>query len=150
MACATFIKLKPRENFPHFLNPGSDDVHHLLKKACKQAWPNLVVALSQDAITAIALLQGLHDHISLQWLKMEMDKEACDQPSRKLSSCPFCQYSGSNDQFYLNHIMCMHHCANYGCGKCLDTVFTSRQRLSMHMKKCKGLTMDADPQHERP
>ena len=38
--------------------------------------------------------------------------------------------------------MCMHYCANCGCGKCLDVVFSSRQKLSKHMKKCKGLIMD--------
>ena len=69
-------------------------------------------------------------------------QEVGDWPRQKLSFCPFCQYSGSNDQSYLNHIMCAHYCANYGCGKCLDAVFTSRQRLSRHMKKCKGLTTD--------
>ena len=101
-----------------------------------------MVALSQDAVTAIALLCELHHHISLQWLKMQMDKEAGDQPSQRLSFCPFCQYSGSNDQSYINHIMCMHYCVNYGCGKCLDVVFSSGQRLSKHIKKCKGLVMD--------
>ena len=109
---------KPREPVT------SDNMHCLLKKAHEQAQPNLVVALSQDVVTVIALLQGLLDHISLQQLKMEMDKEEGDQASQKLLFCPFCQYSGSNDQSYLNH-MCVHYCANYGCRKCLDTVFTS-------------------------
>ena len=115
---------------------------HLLKNAHEQVQPNLVVALSQYAITVIALLRDLHNHISLQRLKMQMEKEPSDQPSQKLSVCPFCQYSGSNDQSYLNHIMCVHYCANYRCRKCLDAVFTSRQQLSRHMKKCKGLTTD--------
>ena len=103
---------------------------------------------SQDAVTAIALLHELHNHNNLQQLKMQMDREADDQPSWRLSFfpfcpfCPFCQYSGSNDQSSLNHTMCGHYCMNYGCGKCQDVVFTSGQRLSKHMKKCKGLLMD--------
>ena len=108
-------------DFPAFPKPWEpmmgDHVCHLLKKACEQVYPNLVVALSQDTVTAIALLHELHNHNSLQWLKMQMDKEMGDNPSQRLSFCLFCQYSGSNDQSYLNHIMCMHYCANYGCGK---------------------------------
>ena len=73
---------------------------------------------------------------------MKMDKEVGCQPLWRLSFCLFCQYLGSNDQSYLNHIMCTHYCANYGCGKCLDTVVLSGQKLSKHMKKCKGLAVD--------
>ena len=38
--------------------------------------------------------------------------------------------------------MCRHYSTNSGCGKCLDTVFTSRQKPSKHMKKCKALPKD--------
>ena len=147
-----FYQVGVTGDFPTFPEPWtpatSDDIYHLLKKAHKQAWPNLVVALSQDTVTVIALQLPLHNHVSLQWLKMEMDKEAGDQPSWKL--CPFCQYTGSNDQSYLNHIMCAHYCANYGCGKCLDTVFTSGQKLSKHMKKCKVLPKDGAKEEPSP
>ena len=130
--------------FPKCRKPtSSNDVCQLLKKPHDMGQPNIVVALPQDAVGVNALLWGLHHHISLQRLKMQTDKEAGEQASQKLLFCPFCQYSGSNDQSYLNHIMCMHYCANYGCGKCLDVIFMSEQRLSRHMKKCKGLAMDA-------
>ena len=136
-----FYQLGTSGVFPAFPEPQEptmgDDVPCLLQKAHK-----LVVALSQDAVTVIALLCKLHNHNSLQWLKMQTDKEAGDNPSQRLSFCPFCQHSGSNDQSYLNHIMCRHYCVNYGCSKCLDTIFTSGQKLSKHMKKCNGLLKD--------
>ena len=71
-----------------------------------------------------------------------MDAEASGKTKWKLLFCPFCQHSGSNDLSYLNHIICMHYNANYGCGKCLDEVFITRQQLSKHMKGCKGLMTD--------
>ena len=114
----------------------------LLRKACLKVQPNLVITLPQDSVTMITLLCTLYNHASLQCLKMETDKEGGDRPSHQLSFCLFCQYSGSNDQSYLNHIMCGHYNVNYGCGKCLDAVFMSRQKLSNHMKKCEGLTSD--------
>ena len=111
-----FYQVGVMEDFPTFPEPlepkMSNDVCCLLKKACEWVQPNLVVAFSQDAVTVIALLCNLLHHVSLQQLKMQMDKEAGDQPSWRLSFCPFCQYSGSNDQSYLNHIMCVHYCAN--------------------------------------
>ena len=129
--------------FPPFPKPSeptmSDDVCCLLRKACDLSWLNLVIALSQDAVMVIALLWDLHDHVSLQQLKMQMDKEVGDQASWKLLFCRFCQYSGSNDQSYLNHIVCAYYCANYRCGKCLDAVFTSGQKLGKHMKNARAL-----------
>ena len=92
--------------FPEPWEPTSNDVHCLLQKAHKLVQPKLVVALSQDAVTTILLLCKLHNHNSLQWLKMQTDKEVDDNPTWRLS---FCQYSGSNDQSYLNHIMCGHY-----------------------------------------
>ena len=97
---------------------------------------------SQDLVTAIALLKGLHDYIISQQLKMDMDEEVGEKPMWKLSFCPFCQYYGNNDSSYPKHIVCMHYCANFGCGKCLDMVFPSGQKLSKHMKWCKGHTKD--------
>ena len=142
-----FYQVGQMEDFPEFPKPRepvmNDDVCCLLEKACELGQPKLVVALSQDVATATALLQDLHHHVSLQWLKMETDMEAGDGSGQKLFFCQFCQYSGSNDLSYLNHIMCMHYCANFGCGKCLDTVFKSRQKLSQHMKRCKGLVVDS-------
>ena len=52
--------------FPESQEPmTSNDICHLLKKVHEQAQPNLVVAPSQDAVMAIALLHELLNHNSL-------------------------------------------------------------------------------------
>ena len=70
---------------------------------------------------------------------METDAEASVKTNQKLSFCPFCQYSGSSDLSYFNHIVCAHYNVSYGYGKCLKEVFPTGQRLTAHMKHCKGL-----------
>ena len=97
----------------------------------------------QDAVTAVCLLQELHANASLQCLKMETDAEAGDKSKRKLLFCPFCQFLCSNDQSYLNHIICMHYNVSYGCGKCMNDVFSSGQQLKGHIKCCKGHKAEA-------
>ena len=42
----------------------------------------------------------------------------------------------------MNHIICGHYNANYGCGKCLK-VFTTGQLLKNDMKVCKGVPKEA-------
>ena len=72
-----FYQVGESGDFPKFPKPHelatSDHVCGLLEKACKKGHPDLVVALSQDAITAVALLKGLHTSVSLRCLKMETD-----------------------------------------------------------------------------
>ena len=80
-----------------------------------------------------------HTNARLQCLKMETDAEAGGKTKRKLSFCPFCQYPGSNDPSYLNHIICTHYNVSYGCRKCLKEVFLTGQWLTVHIKCCKGL-----------
>ena len=74
---------------------------------------------------------------------MEPKADAAGKAIKKLSFCPFCMYSGSNDPSYMNHIICGHYHMNYGCGKCLKEVFTTGQLLKNHMKVCKGLLKEA-------
>ena len=69
--------------------------------------------------------------------------EAGSKSTKKFSFCSFCQYLGSNDQSYINHIICGHYDTNYGCGKCLDQVYIMGQSLHQHMKTCKGLSKEA-------
>ena len=92
---------------------------------------------------AICLLQELHVKDSLPCLLMEPKLVAAGKAIKKLSFCPFCMYLGSNDPSYMNHIICGHYNANYGCGKCLKGVFTTGQPLKNHMKVCKGLPKEA-------
>ena len=114
-----------------------------LLKARVLGWPNLIVAHSQDVATTVCLLQELHAKDSLCCLPMETKAEVGSKFTRKLSFCPFCQYSGSNDQSYMNHIICRHSNTNSGCSKCLNEVFITGQLLHKHMKICKGLPKEA-------
>ena len=130
--------------FPTPHEPATNDhLCHFLENARECSWPNLLVAHSLDAVIVVCLLQELHTKASLQCLKMETDAEAGDKSKRKLSFCPFCQYSGSNNLSYLNHIICTHYDVSYGCRKCLKEVFPSRQQLKVHMRHCKGLKVEA-------
>ena len=47
----------------------------LLRKACSIFRPNLIIVLPQESVMVIVLLTELHDHVSLSWLKMQMDEE---------------------------------------------------------------------------
>ena len=118
-------------------------VSSFLLKARALGQPNLIIAHSQDMATTVCLLQELHIRNSLHHLPMETKAGAGSKSTRKLSFCPFCQYSGSNDQSYMNHIICGHYNANYGCSKCLNKVFMTGQPLPKHMKTCNGLPKKA-------
>ena len=118
-------------------------VSSFLLKARALGWPNLIVAHSQDAATTVCLLKELHIKDSLHHLPMETKVEVGSKSTRKPSFCPFCQYLGSNDQSYMNHIIYGHYNANYGCGKCLNKVFITGQPLRKHMKTCKDFPKEA-------
>ena len=116
-----------------------EQVSSLLLKARVLGQPNLIVVHSQDVVTAVCLLQELHIENSLFHLPVETKAEAGSKLIQKLSFCPFCQYSGSNNPSYMNHIVCRHYNTNYGCSKCLNEVYITRHLLSKFMKTCKGL-----------
>ena len=82
------------------------------------------------------MLSNLHNKTSLHHLPLEGKGKI---GGKHLSFCPFCLYTGSNDQTYMNHIICGHYDAMYGCGKCLDKVTVLGQQMSNHFKHCKGL-----------
>ena len=134
-------------DLPEFPLPHTPATHEqvssLLLKARALGWPNLIIVHSQDMVTAIYLLQELHVKDSLCCLPMETKAESGSKPIWKLSFCPFCQYSGSNDPSYMNHIICGHYNASYGCGKWLDEVYIMGQPLHKHMQTCKGLPKEA-------
>ena len=46
--------------------------------------------------------------------------------------------------------MCAHYYTNFWCGKCLDVVFQSRQKLNRHMKRCKGLIVGKEKRKPSP
>ena len=134
-------------DLPGFPSPHEPDTHEwMVKFLCKAralGQPNLVVIHSQDSMTAICLLQELHEKDSLRHLPMELKTDARGKAIKKLSFCLFCMYLGCNDPLYLNHIICGHYNTNYGCGKCLNKVFTMGQPLRAYIKTCKGLPKEA-------
>ena len=97
-----------------------------------------------DSAMAICLLQELHIKDSLRHLPMEPKVDTGGKAIKKLSFCSLCMYSGSNNISYMNHIMCGHYHANYGCGQCLNKVFTTGQQLKAHLKVCMGLPKEAE------
>ena len=74
---------------------------------------------------AVCLLQEMHTKDSLRHLLMEPKVDAGRKAIKRLSFCLLCMYSSSNNISYMNHIMCRHYHANYGCGQCLNEVFTT-------------------------
>ena len=125
-------------DLPEFPLPCAPAMHEqvssLLLKARALGWPNLIMAHSQDVVAAVCLPQELHIKDSLHLLPMETKAEAGSKSIQKLSFYPFCQYSGSNDPSYMNHIICGHYNTNCGCGKCLDEVYIMGQLLHKHMQ----------------
>ena len=99
----------------------------------------------RDLATAVCLLQELHSKDSLRRLPMEPKSDTGGKATKKLSFCPFCLYHGSNDLSYMNHIVCRHYHANYGCGQCLKEVFTMGQQLKNHLKICMGFSKTSTP-----
>ena len=141
-----FYQVRLSGDLPEFPSPHApatcEQVSSFLLKARVLGQPNLIMAHSQDAVIAVCLLQELHIKDSLCSLPMENKVEAGGKPIQKLSFCPFCQYSGSNDPSYMNHTIYRHYNANYGCSKCLDEVYITGQPLCKHMKTCKGLSKE--------
>ena len=135
-------------DLPNFPSPDKPATCKLLSKFLLKAralgHPNLVVTFAWDSTTAICLLQELHIKDSLRCLLMEPKADAGRKAIKKLSFCPLCMYSGSNDISYMNLIMCRHYHANYGCGQYLNEVFTTRQQLKGHLKVCVGLPKEAE------
>ena len=66
--------------------------------------------------------------------------EAKDRHGTRVSCCPFCAYTIQNDLAYLNHIVCAHYDASFGCGSCLSVITSSVQQMKAHIKECSGLT----------
>ena len=118
----------------------------LLDTAHEHGWPNLLMAHTQDSVTMVCLLCELHKVASLWRLAMETVVEG---GKKKVLFCPFCQYVGSNDISYLNHIVIAHYNANYGCGKCFKLVFKSGQQLKALKKVYKGFKKKANKPVEK-
>ena len=79
-----FYQVGESGDIPKFPKPGepatSNHMCSLLEKACKNGHLNLVVALSQETVTAVVLLKKLHASVSLQCLKMETPAKVAGKP----------------------------------------------------------------------
>ena len=76
------------------------------------------------------------------WRRQGQARRTC------VSCCPFCTYAIQNDPAYLNHIVCAHYDASFGCGSCLSAVTSSVQKMKEHIKECPGLTTLLTPSQE--
>ena len=106
-----------------------NQVKDLLKSTRSIGCPYMILAHSNDSMTAMSMLQELHTATCLRRLQVDL----CDK-SIKMSFWPFCAYTGANDLSYLNHIIIAHYNASYGCGKCLNQAFVSSSTLHNHKK----------------
>ena len=110
-------------------------VRDLLKSAQSIGHPYVILAHSADSVTTMSMLQELHTAACLTHLKVDLQDK-----SVKMSFCPFCMYTGTNDLSYLNHITIAHYNTSYGCGKCLKQAFMSFSAPHNHKKVCLGFT----------
>ena len=120
---------------PH-LPATHERLSNFLHKARAEGQSQLIVVHASNSVTVVSLLSDLHNKTSLHHLPLEGKGRT---GNKCLSFCPFCLYVGSNDKTFMNHTICGHYDAAYGCGKCLDKVTMSGQQMSSHLKHCKGL-----------
>ena len=99
-------------------------------------------------VTALGLLQELHTRNALVQIHIYQSGDTKDGHSARMSCCPFCAYTVQNDPAYLNHIVCVHYDASFGCGSCLSAVTSSVQKMKEHIKECPGLTPLLTPSQE--
>ena len=144
-----FYCVELSRDLPTFLSPRKPATHKMLEdflpKAQALGHPIAIVAIAWDLAMAVCLLQELHNKDSLRHLPIEPKLDVGGKATKKLSFCPFCLYNGSNNQLYMNHIMCGHYHANYGCGQCIKEVFTTGQQLKNHLKICVGFCKAGTP-----
>ena len=108
-----------------------NQVKDLLKSAILIGHPYMILAHSSDSVTAVSMLGELHTAAYLRCLQVDLHDK-----SVKMSFCPFCMYTGTNDLSYLNHFIIVHYNASYGCRKCLKQAFMSSSALHNHKKVC--------------
>ena len=146
-----FYHMELSGNLPSFLSPHELATHKMLEELLRAGWalghPNLLMVCTRVWAMVVCLLQELHQKDSLKHLPLEPKSDTDGKMVKKLSFCPFCLYSGSNDISYMNHTVGGHYSTVYGCGKCLKEVFLSGQQLKMHLKVCTGFPKVTLPPH---
>ena len=117
----------------------AEHVKKLLLLASTKQRRYVIVVFRGGTVTPLGLLQELHTQSVLIRIPISLAGEAKDGHGACVSCCPFCTYTVQNDLAYLNHIVCTHYNASFGCGACLSAITSSSQQMKNHIKECSGL-----------
>ena len=126
----------------------AEHVKRLVLLASMTPWRYVLMVFRGGTVTALGLLQELHTRNALVRIHIYQSGNAKDGHGTRVSCCPFCAYTIQNDPAYLNHIVCAHYDASFGCGSCLSAVTSSVQKMKEHIKECPGLTTLLTPSQE--
>ena len=117
----------------------AEHVKRLLLLASTKPQRYVIIVFRGWTVTPLGLLQELHMQSALVRIPIYLTGEAKDGHGAHMSCCPFCTYTVQNDLAYLNHIVCVHYDASFGCGSCLSAITSSGQQMKVHIKECSGL-----------
>ena len=117
-----------------------EHVKRLVLLASRKPQRYVLMVFRGGTVTALGLLQELHTRSALVRIPIYQSGDAKDGHGACVSCCPFCTYTVQNDPGYLNHIVCTHYDASFGCGSCLSAITSSVQKMKDHIKECSGLT----------
>ena len=118
----------------------AEHVKRLVLLASTKPWRYVLMVFRGGTVTALGLLQELHTRSTLVRIPIYQSGDAKDGHGAHVLCCPFCTYTIQNDPAYLNHIVCVHYDASFGCGCCLSAITPSVQKMKDHIKECSGLT----------
>ena len=137
-----FYRVDPNAPLPSgpVLPATVEHVKRLVFLASTMPWRYVLMVFPGETVTALGLLQELHTRKALVRIHIYQSGDAKDRHSAHVSCCPFCAYAVQNDPAYLNHVVCAHYDASFGCGSCLSAVTSSVQKMKEHIKECPGLT----------
>ena len=137
-----FYRVDPNAPMPSGpVSPATaEHVKRLLLLASTKPRQYVLMVFRGGTVTPLGLLQELHTRSALVRIPIYLTGEAKDGHGACVSCCPFCTYTVQNDPAYLNHIVCTHYDASFGCGSCLSAITSSGQQMKAHIKECSGLT----------
>ena len=145
-----FYRADPNTPLPSgpVLPATAEHVKRLVLLASTTPRQYVLMVFRGGTVTALGLLQELHTRNALVQIHIYQSGDAKDGHGARVSCCPFCAYTVQNDPAYLNHIVCAHYDASFGCGSCLSAVTSSVQKMKEHIKECPGLTTLLTPWQE--
>ena len=145
-----FYRVDPNAPLPSgpVLPATAEHVKRLVFLASTTPRRYVLLVFPGGTVTALGLLQELHTRKALVRIPIYQSGDAKDGHGARVSCCLFCTYAIQNDPVYLNHIVCAHYDASFGCGSCLSAVTPSVQKMKDHIKECPGLTTLLTPSQE--